>query len=106
MSGTNGANGTGDDLGRRLTDRAREARNDMAKQLRTAADAIRREAQDAGGNTELADGLARGLERAAKLLRSDDVEREARRAIQRSPWMAVSAAFLVGVLAGIWLRRR
>lgn len=100
------------DFSQEVRKRADQFRKDIVKQLSQAADTLRKEVKendkiDAESKAQ-ADRFAAGLDKAAEYLDKhdiEDLEKQAVQVVRRVPWKAVIAVFLVGIVAGIFLRR-
>jgi ElaB/YqjD/DUF883 family membrane-anchored ribosome-binding protein len=99
------------ELRREAQARAEDVKREAAKQLNTAAEAIRREARESGqvdaDALKRIDDIATRLEKTAGYLNSrsvQDIGGDATKVVVRNPWRAVIVSFVVGFLLGLMLR--
>ena len=99
------------ELGREFRKRAEDVRQEVVKQLHSAADLIRKEAKERDADPTLkdnADKLARGLEKTASYLNSRNIDQlggEATRVVSHNPWRSIGLVFVIGLIVGLLLRR-
>jgi ElaB/YqjD/DUF883 family membrane-anchored ribosome-binding protein len=121
MTGTNGTVDKAQDaakeamdnlseLGRELRQKGNEVRQQMVKQLNTAAETLRKEVRDnkAGDEAQKSvDEIAKGLEKAAHYLNNHTVEQmggEATKVVKENPARTLFIVFIVGLIVGLILR--
>jgi len=98
------------DLGRDARGTAEEVKKQAVKLLNNAADAIRREARQAGAKGEIrdsVDGVASGLEHAAHYLKKnsyEDMGEDVAKTVRKNPLRTLAIIFVVGVIIGMMLR--
>jgi F0F1-type ATP synthase membrane subunit b/b' len=98
------------EIGREARKHADDAKKEAVKGLNTAAEALRREAHEAGANREVLESVnqvARGLEQAAAYLRKhsyEDMGADVSRAVKGSPLRTLSIVFIIGLVVGLLLR--
>jgi ElaB/YqjD/DUF883 family membrane-anchored ribosome-binding protein len=100
------------ELGREFRKRAEDVRQEVVKQLHSAADLIRKEAKERNAADptlkDNADKLARGLEKTASYLNSRNIDQlggEATRVVSHNPWRSIGLVFVIGLIVGLLLRR-
>lgn len=99
------------ELGREFRKRAEDVRQEVVKQLHSAADLIRKEAKERDADPALkdnADKLARGLEKTASYLNSRNIDQlgeEATSVVRHNPWRSIGLVFVIGLIVGLLLRR-
>jgi ElaB/YqjD/DUF883 family membrane-anchored ribosome-binding protein len=104
--------GTGSEVGRKATQVAEEARKESAKALQKAAERLRREVREGGGDdnaVQLTDDVASSLEKTALYLKETSVpemEQELKERVQAQPFQALLVAFGIGLLVGLIVRGR
>ncbi|MBZ0294142.1 MAG: hypothetical protein K8L99_16390 [Anaerolineae bacterium] len=95
------------DFKREAYQRAEEARKEVAKQLNTAAETIRKEVRDGNADKEAvqrADEIAARLEKTAHYLNNHSAYQmgeQATKIVTRNPWRAVIIALVVGLVLGL-----
>jgi ElaB/YqjD/DUF883 family membrane-anchored ribosome-binding protein len=97
------------ELKREIYNEARRARKDAINQLYAVADQIRARTRDVEGEArDNANQVARNLEQTANYLnaRAIDQAEDLAANMRASFWQTVMAAFVVGLLVGLFLSRR
>jgi ElaB/YqjD/DUF883 family membrane-anchored ribosome-binding protein len=106
--------GFADEAGRAVRKGADDLKTDFVKQLSDSAKRVRKEARAKGVSGDAfkqVEGMAKGMEKAARYLGSnsyedigEDIEHRAKKAVKRSPLQILLITFAVGIFVGLLLR--